>query len=79
MNTKLALRSFIAGLGMLLSSGFAYSDGMSVVMPLATQELAIEGVRAGANLVVVGARGHILVSSDEGKSWKQAKVPTRAE
>ena len=33
---------------------------------------------AGPRLVVVGERGHILISSDDGSSWTQAKVPTRA-
>jgi photosystem II stability/assembly factor-like uncharacterized protein len=29
-------------------------------------------------MVVVGERGHILLSDDQGKTWRQAKVPTRA-
>ena len=32
---------------------------------------------AASRLVVVGERGHILVSTDGGVSWKQARVPTR--
>ena len=32
---------------------------------------------AGSRLVVVGARGHVLVSTDDGASWTQAEVPTR--
>lgn len=35
-------------------------------------------VRAGNRLVVVGERGHILYSDDEGNSWTQAEVPMSA-
>jgi photosystem II stability/assembly factor-like uncharacterized protein len=34
---------------------------------------------AGARLVAVGQRGHILVSDDAGASWRQAKAPTSAD
>jgi photosystem II stability/assembly factor-like uncharacterized protein len=34
--------------------------------------------RAGDRLVVVGERGHIAYSNDNGKSWQQADDPTRA-
>ncbi len=35
-------------------------------------------VRIGDRLVVVGERGHIATSDDNGKTWQQAEVPTRA-
>jgi photosystem II stability/assembly factor-like uncharacterized protein len=50
----------------------------SIIAPLATQSLLLDSARAGARLVVVGERGHVLTSDDEGKTWAQAKVPTRA-
>ncbi len=50
----------------------------SIVAPLATKSLLLDAARAGARLVVVGERGHVLTSDDEGKTWAQAKVPTRA-
>ncbi|MDQ5981201.1 MAG: hypothetical protein QG602_4179, partial [Verrucomicrobiota bacterium] len=34
--------------------------------------------RAGDRLVAVGDRGHILLSNDEGRTWRQVIVPTRA-
>jgi photosystem II stability/assembly factor-like uncharacterized protein len=34
--------------------------------------------RAGDRLIVVGERGHIAYSDDNGKSWQQADDPTRA-
>ncbi|MHB0970031.1 MAG: WD40/YVTN/BNR-like repeat-containing protein [Thermoanaerobaculia bacterium] len=50
----------------------------SIKAPLAARSLLLDAARAGSSLVVVGERGHILVSSDSGKSWRQADVPTRA-
>ena len=45
--------------------------------PLAIESLLLDGAAAGPRLVVVGERGHILVSVDDGASWTQAEVPTR--
>ncbi len=45
--------------------------------PLATQSLLLDAVAAGSRLVAVGERGHVLVSTDDGASWNQSKVPTR--
>ena len=46
--------------------------------PLAATSLLLDAAMAGARIVVVGQRGHILVSDDGGASWKQTRVPTRA-
>jgi photosystem II stability/assembly factor-like uncharacterized protein len=43
----------------------------------ASQSLLIDATHAGKRLVVVGDRGHILFSDDQGKTWTQARVPTR--
>lgn len=40
--------------------------------------LLLDGAVAGPRLVVVGERGHVLISSDDGETWKQARVPTRS-
>ncbi len=45
---------------------------------LAPESLLIGGASAGSRLVVVGERGHVLVSDDSGLKWKQARVPVRA-
>ncbi len=45
--------------------------------PLAIDSLLLDGAVAGSRLVVVGERGHILISDDDGASWTQAMVPTR--
>ncbi len=56
----------------------AFGDRWSEPARLASQDLllAIDGVSGG--LVVAGARGHILFSGDQGVSWTQSAVPTRA-
>jgi photosystem II stability/assembly factor-like uncharacterized protein len=46
--------------------------------PLAEKSLLLDGQLVGSRLVVVGERGHILVSDDAGRSWQQRPVPTRA-
>ena len=40
--------------------------------------LLLDVASAGSRLVAVGQRGHIIFSDDQGKTWTQAKVPTRA-
>jgi len=47
-------------------------------VPLADESLILDITRAGERYVAVGARGHVLTSSD-GKSWEQAEsVPVRS-
>ena len=50
----------------------------AIEAPLAVESLLLGGAAVGSRLVVVGERGHVLVSTDNGASWKQARVPTRA-
>lgn len=50
----------------------------SVLMPKAAQSLLLDIARAGERLVIVGERGHVLLSDDQGKNWKQVVVPTAA-
>ena len=46
--------------------------------PLAAQSLLLDLAVAGTRLVAVGERGHVLLSDDQGATWRQAKsVPTR--
>ena len=74
----------IAGAGsmaLVLWLGLVSLPGASaeeaVKAPLAIESLLLDGAAAGSRLVVVGERGHILLS-DDGESWSQAEVPTRA-
>lgn len=50
----------------------------SQIMPLAEKSLLLDGQVIGDRIIVVGERGHILVSRDQGLSWQQQQVPTRA-
>lgn len=53
-------------------------DDKSILAPLADRSLLLDIARAGKRFVVVGDRGHVLVSDDDGASWIQVQVPTRA-
>ena len=50
----------------------------ALAAPLVMHSLFLDGAAIGNHMVVVGERGHILVSRDAGSSWTQAEVPTRA-
>ena len=62
-------------LGLVAPVGASAAE--AVKAPLAIESLLLDGAVAGSRLVVVGERGHILVSTDDGASWTQADVPTR--
>jgi photosystem II stability/assembly factor-like uncharacterized protein len=49
-----------------------------VAARLAPKSLLLDVARHGERLIAVGERGHVLVSTDGGATWAQAKVPTRA-
>lgn len=53
------------------------SDERAMPAPLVSRSLFLDGAAIGEHMVVVGERGHILVSRDAGISWTQAEVPTR--
>jgi photosystem II stability/assembly factor-like uncharacterized protein len=46
--------------------------------PLAARGLLLDIARAGDSLVAVGQRGHVVISTDQGKTWTQSRTPTRA-
>lgn len=53
-------------------------DRPALTAPLAGRSLLLDVARAGARLVAVGERGHVLLSDDAGATWRQARsVPTR--
>ncbi len=53
-------------------------QGAARVAALATRGLLLGAARAGQRIVAVGEFGHVLLSDDEGASWRQAEhVPTR--
>jgi hypothetical protein len=46
-------------------------------MPLARESLMLDIAQVGDTFVVVGDRGHVLISEDQGRSWIQKRTPTR--
>ena len=47
------------------------------VLPRASRSLLLDAVRTSGGYFAVGERGHVL-ASDDGVTWRQAAVPTRA-
>lgn len=66
----------------LLAAGLDIVDGDpsvsdSEIQPKAAHSLLLDIAGTGDGFVAVGERGHVLVSGD-GKTWIQAKTPTRS-
>lgn len=86
LNAVFAQRTLVAA-ALLLAAGLAPSASVvrgqtdpgewAVKAPLAPRSLLLDASIRDGRLVVVGERGHILVSEDSGQSWIQADVPTR--
>jgi photosystem II stability/assembly factor-like uncharacterized protein len=54
------------------------ADQPAEIAPLAATSLLLDLSKAGDRYVAVGERGHVLLSDDNGATWRQAKsVPTR--
>jgi photosystem II stability/assembly factor-like uncharacterized protein len=47
-------------------------------MPLAQSSLLLDADAHRSRIIVVGERGHVLVSDDQGNHWQQIIVPTRS-
>jgi len=81
----LAKAAFIVALGALvqLNADAAWEQERDALHEAALEtEAALNAVMlnatyAGERMVVVGERGHILLSDDDGETWFQAKVPMR--
>ena len=54
-------------------------DTPALKSPLATRTLVNGLARAGERVVAVGQRGHVLLSDDQGQSWRQAEVPVSSD
>lgn len=53
------------------------SDRHAIPSALAIHSLLTDATQVGELMVVVGERGHILTSRDQGHNWQQGKVPSR--
>ena len=66
--------------GVPAAAGFVdVLDTPAVMSPLASRSLIQAIAKAGDRIVAVGQRGHIVVSSDNGATWKQSPVPVSSD
>ena len=84
MNTRLAVASVLAAVLASALPGTAVGladvlDTPAQVSPLAAHSLMQAVARAGDRLVAVGQRGHVVVSTDGGKTWKQSMIPVSSD
>jgi photosystem II stability/assembly factor-like uncharacterized protein len=76
--TALSLLGVVALAAPVQAAATAAVDTVySIESAKSAKGLMLDVVHAGARLVAVGDRGHILYSDDQGNTWNQAKVPTR--
>jgi len=75
---RVTLFATCLSLGSVSVPSFAVQDVLetpAIKSDMAHRTLLLDVEKVGDRLVAVGARGHILISSNEGRSWKQADVP----
>ncbi|EDY87429.1 glycosyl hydrolase, BNR repeat [gamma proteobacterium HTCC5015] len=86
MNKKLSVKALVIGLGFSMAPIVASAADASnapavehaVKAPLAEKSLLLDVERAGERLIAVGGYGNIVLSDDEGSTWRQAQsVPAR--
>jgi len=65
-------------IGLLVLPAVFGARDESETAPLADKSLMLDLARTSSRLVAVGDRGHVLLSDDEGRSWRQVIVPTQA-
>ncbi len=68
MKIKYKIVAFIC---FTMACSSAWSQQPAEVMPMADESLMLSITKVGASLLMVGERGHILKSKDEGKTWYQ--------
>ncbi|EJM22903.1 BNR/Asp-box repeat protein [Pseudomonas sp. GM21] len=76
--------SLLLAVALSLSAQWGVAQTAAVVSPLGTpamhvapsqKTVLLDLARAGARLVAVGERGIVMLSDDNGQSWRQADVP----
>ena len=75
-HAALLVMTFALGAGFVIAQDEEAQT--SVMAPLADKSLILDAVALDDRLVAVGERGHILVSADDGSTWRQVEAPTRA-
>ncbi len=67
----------VTGAAVALAAGLSGGE-RSIPARLAPRSLLLDGAAREGIVVAVGERGHVLVSRDQGATWTQSDVPTRA-
>ncbi len=68
----------LLGATLLAGVADAAQPAPSITSVKAHKSLLLDVARAGDRLVAVGERGHVVLSDDQGASWRQAPVPVRS-
>ena len=71
----------LAWLALAVTPALAQDDPAahpSIIAPLAAKSLLLDLASAGPRVFAVGERGHVLYSTDHGKTWQQVQVPGSA-
>ncbi len=68
----------LATCALLFASPFASAAESSEPAVLAARGLLLDVIDTGSKLVAVGAHGHVVISRDQGFTWRQSLTPTRA-
>ncbi len=72
-------RLWLAGLVTLAAHALpGLADDGAESMPLVEASLLLDADIEGSRIIVVGERGHVLLSDDRGVNWRQAEAPTRS-
>ncbi len=65
------IQKITLGLVLMTSSLVLRAQQPAEIMPLADQALTLSVAKVGTSLIMVGERGHVLKSKDQGKTWRQ--------
>lgn len=71
-----SLTSAACAIALCAAAGFARAEDHDTALWRATHGLLLGAARAGNRLVAVGDRGHVLLSDDNGATWRLRQAPT---
>ncbi|MEZ5470757.1 MAG: YCF48-related protein [Marinicella sp.] len=67
---RISIRFTISVL-LFCAANHVWAQQPAEVMPLADKSLILSIAKVGTSMIMVGERGHVLKSKDEGKTWQQ--------
>ena len=67
MNLNVLIGVFL----MMGAQPLVHAQQPAEVMPLADEALVLSVTKVGTSLIMVGERGHVLKSKDDGQTWQQ--------